>query len=221
MEKSTTNGLSPNEQYWLKKYKVPNILRQEIDKHQNKESVAIDLGCAGGRLTKYIEPLFKKVYGIDLCRNLIEKASESNSSINFVSGDFGDPVSWNKINESFDVIVSDCAIRKDYVDLKCLTEVFIDNLKPNGSVVLRIQEQDDLNNLLNLKIREKIFFSKKEIYKYFSKFEIEIKEENYKQKFSNTKYIDNYLKKININKENKNYQLKANRSYILVIAKKN
>jgi 2-polyprenyl-3-methyl-5-hydroxy-6-metoxy-1,4-benzoquinol methylase len=220
MEKSTTNGLSPNEQYWLKKYKVPNILRQEIDKHQNKQSVAIDLGCAGGRLTKYIEPLFKKVYGIDLWESLIEKASESNSSINFVSGDFGDPVSWNKINKSFDVIVSDCAIRKDYVNLSHLSDIFINRLKKGGLAILRIQEKSDLNNLLDLKIREKIFFSKQEIFKYFSKFEIEIKEENYKQNFSNTKYIENYLKKINIKKENKNYQLKANRSYILVIVKK-
>jgi 2-polyprenyl-3-methyl-5-hydroxy-6-metoxy-1,4-benzoquinol methylase len=220
MEESTTNGLNIEEQYWLKKTKVPNILQEAIKKHQNKKLIAIDLGCAGGRLTKYIEPLFKKVYGIDLCKSLIEKASASNTSIDFVCGDFGDPDLWGRINESFDVIVSDCAIRKDYVDLNYVADIFINRLSPNGSAILRIQEKSDLSNLLDLKTREKIFFSKQEILKYFSKFEVEIKEENYKQKFSNTKYIEEYLKKINIKKENKNYQLKANRSYILVIAKK-
>jgi ubiquinone/menaquinone biosynthesis C-methylase UbiE len=64
--------------------KLLNILKEKINLHSNPK--ILDLGCGSGAFTKYLLNLNGKIFGLDICHNLIRKA-EFKGRINFITGD--------------------------------------------------------------------------------------------------------------------------------------
>lgn len=188
-----------NDDYWIKKNNVPRSLYKAIKAYFNKDLVALDLGCAGARLSRSMRSHFKLIYAVDKSESLITRSSLINPDINFICGDFGDIRTWKLMNQKFDLIVSDCAVRKDYIDLKILLDLCRDNLNKDGRIILRVQGVNDLGNILNKDYRSTIFYSEKELKELTSTFEdTEIQTESYTQKFSNEQYLSDFLRKIDI-----------------------
>jgi len=191
-----------NDDYWIKKNNVPRSLYQAIKPYFDKELVALDLGCAGARLSRSMRNHFKLIYAVDKSYSLITKSSLINPDINFICGDFGDQRTWKLMNQKFDLIVSDCAIRKDYVSLKILLDLCRDNLNKDGRIILRIQGINDLGNILNKDYRSTIFYSEKELKELAFIFQNkEVQTESYTQKFSNERYLADFLRKIDIHQD--------------------
>ena len=191
-----------NDDYWIKKNNVPRSLYQAIKPYFDKDLAVLDLGCAGARLSRSMRNHFKLIYAIDKSESLITRSSLINPDINFICGDFGDPRTWKLMNQRFDLIVSDCAVRKDYVDLKILLDRCRDNLNKDGKIILRIQGINDLGNILNKDYRSTIFYSEKELKELTSIFkDAKIQTESYTQKFSNEQYLQDFLRKIDIDQD--------------------
>ena len=191
-----------NDDYWIKKNNVPRSLYQAIKPYFDKNLISLDLGCAGARLSRSMRNHFKLICAVDRSESLITKSSLINPDINFICVDFGDLRTWKLMNQKFDLIVSDCAIRKDYVNLKYLLGLCRDNLNKDGRIILRIQGINDLGNILNKDYRSTIFYSEKELKELTSLFKnAEIQIESYVQKFSNEQYLQDFLRKIDIYQE--------------------
>lgn len=206
--------------YWFNKTKVPKILWNHLKNFFNDQKIAIDLGCAGGRLAKSLEPHFKHCFAVDKSEDLIKKANLNNSKIFYFNGDFGVDKTWRIMNQSFDLITSDCAIRKDYVLIDKLISICNNYLKDNGHIVFRLQSNNDLRNILQKEIRNKFFYSKNEIISAFNEFKIEFFCENYLQRFSSKEYLESYFKLIDIKENFEFLNQKIYREYFLVSAKK-
>lgn len=208
-----------NSDYWLKKTKVPKSLQRAIQPHTDKGLRVLDLGCGGGRLAKSISPHFSSVHGIDSSPELIKMASQDNPNINYVCANFQSSAAWNSLG-NFDVIVSNCAIRKDYCeDLNKVADLCYDHLNVNGEMILRIQAFEDLNDLLPESIRASLFYGEKEVRRNLSGFsQTKIEHETYKQKFSSEDYIRQFLQRIQINYEGPIRILQPTRHYYIVRA---
>jgi 2-polyprenyl-3-methyl-5-hydroxy-6-metoxy-1,4-benzoquinol methylase len=228
MEKQSTNGLKMamnavlerSISYWIKKTKVPQELWNLIIKHANDQSVAIDLGCAGGRLCKALMPNVLKVFAIDKCKKILDQTSQLNPEITFLCGDFGKQSTWKKLNKKFDLIVSDCAIRKDYVDLDTLANICNSYLTDRGVVIFRMQALQDMSNIFPAHVRRSLFYNEHEIQNSFKNFELNIDVEFFVQKFSTNKYLAEYLKLINIAEKPESSLLNLSRQYYIVEAQK-
>lgn len=206
--------------YWLKKKKVPQELWGLISKHLNNNKIILDLGCAGARLCRGLEPHCAKVFAIDKSKELLENAAQLNPNISFTCGDFGQQKTWKKLNQKFDLIVSDCAIRKDYVDLYSLADLCHFYLKENGFVIFRMQALQDMSNIFPAHMRKAIFYNEQEIQNSFKNFDLKINLEFYVQKFSTNKYLAEYLKMINIDDKPEASLLNLSRQYYLIEAQK-
>lgn len=100
--------------YWLNKKSVPEKLQSAITPYIGKQLKILDLGCGGGRLAASLVPGFQKVYGIDGAEQLVNQAAKENPETTLACGNFQSSAVWKSLNTTFDVIVSNCAIRKDY-----------------------------------------------------------------------------------------------------------
>jgi SAM-dependent methyltransferase len=205
------------EEYWLRKSKIPTKLWQIIQKNFDPGAIALDLGCAGGRLSKAIKPYFKKCFAIDKSESLLKIAKVNNPEIFYFVGDFGDEKTWLKLGEKFDVIVSDCAVRKDYVEINNLIDICKKNLNKDGRIILRIQCFGDLMDLLDENLSKSLFYNEEEICFAFKNTNFKIFQDFYTQNFSTKEYLLNYLSLINI----KAFHLPKNRvkrKYLIVEA---
>ena len=166
--------------YWLKKTGVPQSLQQELDPLSGKGLKVLDLGCGGGRLAKSILPSFGSVSGIDNSADLLDRAKKENPEINYACGNFQSPQVWQNLG-MFDVIVSNCAIRKDYCgNLSAVVENCYNHLNENGMVILRIQAFEDLNTVLPADLRKEVFYNENELKSILSQFSfVDVKHETY------------------------------------------
>lgn len=185
--------------FWLKKQGLPSSLVRPFAKTQHRGHV-LDLGCGGGRLAKSIESFCDKVTAVDKCAELIEHLQNnqnSRSTIDFVHGDIQLFSTWKELTYSygeFDLIISNCAIRKDYCSLAFVTNLAKMFLKQGGRLILRIQGQEDLKDLLSEDLRSRLFYSGEEIRFYLGNCEVD----SFMQKYSSPEYVRKSLKMINI-----------------------
>lgn len=199
--------------YWTKKNSIPNLLKQKIDQYKNKGLNLLDLGCGGGRIINHYSQFFKSCCGIDNSFFLIQEAKNQNKECDFVFGDFQKKSSWKNFNK-FDLIVSNCSIRKDYCpDLKSIFDLCFDYLANNGVLIFRIQSFEDMENILKKEVRFEKFYKKDDILS--EKFDFSIEKEVYFQKFSSIKYVNLFLKRINIENEFAN-TTNIKREYMLI-----
>lgn len=207
--------------YWLNKKSVPDKLQTAITPYINKELKVLDLGCGGGRLAAALVPGFQKVYGIDGSEQLLNKAAKENPETNLVCGNFQSAAVWKSLNTQFDVIVSNCAVRKDYCgNLPQVASLCHEHLNPNGALIMRIQAFEDLKPILPEELRKSIFYSSEEIQQIFSQFNVQVEHENYVQKFSSENYVRTFLERINIQYDGPIRLLNIPRHYYIVKATK-
>lgn len=208
-------------EYWAKKSNVSKNLHSAIEPYLDKKLKMLDLGSGGGRLAVQYLPRFSVVHAIDLDKELVDRAAKDHPGAIFSCGDYLSRNVWEKLGTTVDIIVSNCAIRKDYCsNLPLLAKHCHDFLNPNGVIVFKIQAHEDLKDLLPEELRSQLFYNYNEIQQSFSQFELTIENESYQQTFSSADYIRKFLSRIQIPFSGPIRKLKYNRMYYIVHGKK-
>lgn len=96
---------------WSKFKKLPTEFTDLIKKELKKDSVVLDIGCGGGRLSTELNEYCKKVVGIDYSKNSIKFARKNNPRKN-VEYLFMDGENLKFKDGIFDIVVSHAAINK-------------------------------------------------------------------------------------------------------------
>lgn len=209
-----TNVFAENSDYWTYKDGIPSILQGYVEVLE-KRSSALDLGCGGGRLARGLLKYFDSVTGIDCCHDLIKAASELNPEIRYVAGHFNYHKTWIALG-LFDLIISNCAIRKDYCNIKDVIKFTLSHLNPGGVLLLRIQSYNDLATVLPAKNRT-MLYAKEELIQFGY-----VQSEIFRQNFSSSSYLKESIAKINMSTDNMLYDLRPIRQYyVLKIVKPN
>ena len=203
-----------NVAYWAKKKKVPDAIVEAMGETTSGRS-AVDVGCAGGRMVGALSDRFDQVFGIDVSSEVLKEASVNYPKATFLRGRMTDRTLWEFMGP-MDLIMSNCAIRKDYCDIQLLSDVFDEFLSREGKIILRIQLVDDLKEILT-SIHRSRFYETKELQAAFSKFDTNIKKESYRQKFSSVDYVERFLRTIEIPFHDKITKLFIKRSYAVVV----
>ena len=205
-----------HKEYWINKSGVPSAL---VDHLPNLFGLQIlDLGCAGGRLASSLFGA-EQVYGMDYSFELLEEAQRKFPYVQFVCGDFQSPATWSQI-PYLDLIVSNCAIRKDYCpDFESVAQFCFEKLNSNGRLVLRVESESDLSDIYPKSVRDKLFYSKKDLLNNLSMFKTKIHEEVFKQKFSSAEYLNKFLERTQLPKGIIT-TLNQTRRYYIIIAEK-
>lgn len=176
--------------YWLRKTTIPEPLCHAVGPYYNRDLTLLDLGCAGGRLAVGFLPYFREVYAIDRSERLVRAAEALYPRIHFQLGDFEDPKIWIRV----DVVVSNCALRRDYCSLAKVAKLCIENCHV---AALRVQGVRDLETILPQEQRRSLFFDREEILSAFG-VALEVEEEYYPQRFSSVEYVRQFLQRINV-----------------------
>ncbi|KKT30959.1 MAG: hypothetical protein UW27_C0001G0054 [Parcubacteria group bacterium GW2011_GWA1_44_13] len=93
------------------------ILRQEI-KRITKKGIALDLGCATGRLAVKLASLFKQVVGYDISPHMVKKANEKVEkfpNLSFVEADIEDGIP--QLDNSASLVVMNLGTASDIRDI--------------------------------------------------------------------------------------------------------
>lgn len=206
-----------NKEYWAKKSTIPAALAEIIPDEPDLQ--ILDLGCGGGRIALFLSNKAKAIYGMDYSKELLLEAKKINCKLQPICADFSSKGAWQSLPQ-LDLIVSNCAIRKDYCpDLKLITSSCYDRLKNGGKIALRVQSDKDLSEILSSDVRS-LFYSKKEIEDNLRQFKnVSIKEESYKQRFSSIDYLNQFLKRIQL-PEVTTSKLSLFRRYLIISAEK-
>jgi protein-L-isoaspartate O-methyltransferase len=177
--------------YWLSRQNVPESLTEALIPWQDRGLSLIDLGCGGGRLAGAVQG-FSEVHAVDRSAALIAEATKQHPNVAFHVGDFQQRQTWDQLG-SFDVIASNCAIRKDYCNLRSVAALCLEHVR--CGLVLRIQGRGDLETVLPEQHRRNLFYDQEEIRRAFG---AEITVEKYKQRFSSPEYMVKFLERIGV-----------------------
>ena len=192
-----TSIFDQHKAYWTNKSGMPSSLVEYVTDTSGLQ--ILDLGCGGGRLAASFTN--STVYGLDNSAELLREAQQKHPNIKFVCGDFQSPEAWRQI-PSLDMIVSNCAIRKDYCPhLADVMRICFDKLVPGGIMLLRIQSVSDLSEVLPKSTRELLFYSNDELSDCLKSFKWNVKEEAFRQKFSSVEYLKTFLKRTQLESE--------------------
>jgi trans-aconitate methyltransferase len=179
-----------HKEYWTNKSGIPSALVEHIPNLSGLQ--ILDLGCAGGRLASSLVGA-AEVYGLDYSAELLKQAQQKFPKIKFICGDFQSSQSWSTI-PALDLIVSNCAIRKDYCpDFQAVAKNCFDKLKPGGTLVLRVESDSDLSDIYSKDVRTTLFYSKSDLLNHLSMFKTSIQDEVFRQKFSSIEYAEQFL----------------------------
>jgi trans-aconitate methyltransferase len=190
-------------EYWMSKRGIPTALEPAIRPWLDRGLSALDLGCGGGRLAVAIAPQMGRVVGVDAAAELLQQAATAHPSIHFVRGDCLLDATWNALGGPFDLIASNCSIRRDYTpDLHRLAQLCHAHLAPGGGIALRIQGDQDLASLLPQSVRSALLYSKDEVARAFAGFaDLAIATDEYRQRFSGEAYLRTFLARIGLPSE--------------------
>lgn len=188
-----TSVFDEHKAYWAKKSGMPSSLVDWLPPTDGLQ--ILDLGCGGGRLAATFENAV--VYGIDCSSELLAEAQRY-PHLRLFAGDVQSPEVWKKIGP-LDLIVSNCAIRKDYTpNLSDVARHCFDKLRPGGLLLMRIEAVSDLSEVLPRSVRETLFFNKDELLEHLNMFRVECRDEAFRQKFSSVTYLNQFLARIQI-----------------------
>jgi trans-aconitate methyltransferase len=184
--------------YWLQKQGLPERLAAAVAPWLDRGLSALDLGCGGGRIAVALRQRMARVVGVDAAKELVEQAAAAHPEVRFVHGDCLLDATWRALGGPFDLVVSNCSIRRDYTpDLLRLASLCREHLVVGGGITLRIQAEDDLASLLPQPVRKALLFSEQDVANAFSSFaELRIEKEGYRQRFSDAEYLRTFLARI-------------------------
>ena len=217
MRKTTFDN---HKEYWTSKSGIPSSLVEHIPNLSGLQ--ILDLGCAGGRLASSLKDA-AQVYGLDYSAELLKEAQQKFPQIKFICGDFQSDHSWGMIPD-LDLIVSNCAIRKDYCpNFQAVIQHCFDKLKPSGTLVLRVESESDLSDVYSKSIRDTLFYSKSDLLKHLKMFKTSIQDEVFRQKFSSIEYAKQFLERTQLppaeittlNITRRYYVIRAEKSFVL------
>lgn len=186
--------------YWLSKQGLPNGLLEVVEPFLDRGLTALDIGCGGGRLAAALGSRFERMTGLDRAGELLRRAATTWPVVRFVEGDCLDPSVWQRLGGPFDLIVSNCSIRRDYTpDLPHLAALCHANLAPAGGIGLRIQAEGDLKGILPQEIGHRLLYDLGAIEGAFRVFDdLRIVRETYRQRFSSRSYLLAFLERIGL-----------------------
>lgn len=198
--------------FWLKKAGLPKTLAQHLTDLDGNSRIC-DLGCGGGRVAASLPG---HVFGIDYSAQLVREAQKAHPDVHFVAGNCQNRETWAGITD-LDLIVSNCAIRKDYTPhLNKLGQCCYESLKTDGTLLFRVQASSDFADILPTATRERLFYSEKELVCGLSMFRWEVKRESYRQGFSSPEYVLEFLKKTQIPPPKQVATLRIRRDYLVL-----
>jgi SAM-dependent methyltransferase len=188
--------------YWLAKRGVPDGLLPAIAPYLDRGLSLLDVGCGGGRLASALAPRFARVTGIDSAAGLLEEASRRWPTVRFVAGDCLDEAAWERLGGPFDLIVSNCSIRRDYTpDLPRLAALAWDHLTAGGGIALRIQGRGDLAGIVTDETLDGVLYDRVDLEAAFSGSgwdHLSVTRESYRQRFSSRAYLLAFLERIGL-----------------------
>ena len=150
------------------------------------------------QLLSRMEPHFDKGYKV------LDLGCGGGRLTNFLS-------KWGRVGY-FDLIVSNCAIRKDYCpDLAKVCKLCVEHA---DRLIFRIQEFGDMAENLPPDLRGGLFYSQREIVSALPGCKMSM--ESYRQKFSSESYFRKFLERINIPFSGKIATLNPTRKYVVV-----
>jgi trans-aconitate methyltransferase len=201
--------------YWTNKSGMPCSFAEWLPNTSGLQ--ILDLGCAGGRIASCFQNA--TVYGIDCSKELLHEAQTKHPHIKFICGDFQSQETWQQV-PPVNLIISNCAIRKDYCpNLSGVMRLCNDNLTEDGMMLLRIEDVSDLSEVLPQSLRESLMYNRQELLECLESFDVEIKEESYRQRFSSVEYMQKFLERIQLDWRRIKC-LNPTRRYLIVRAKK-
>ena len=142
----------------LLKCQIPNLIAEKI-KDEKFENV-LDLGCGTGTCGEFLKDKTKKLTGVDISQNMIQKAKEKRIYSELFTQDISDFLQHTK--EHFDLIISAdvfCYINQLNNIFKEIHEV----LKPSGKLIFTVEKSPDDKTQLQISGRYK--HAKKQIEK--------------------------------------------------------
>lgn len=186
--------------YWMQKRGLPERLAAAVAGYLDRGLTALDLGCGGGRIAVALAPHMARVVGVDAARELVEQAASAHPEVRFVHGDCLLDATWRQLGGPFDLVVSNCSIRRDYTpDLATLARLCSEHLAAGAGIALRVQADSDLASLLPQSVRTSLLYSKDELARAFAGFgSLRIETESYSQKFSSLAYLRTFLTRIGL-----------------------
>ena len=186
--------------YWLAKQGVPDGLLPAITPFLDRGLSLLDIGCGGGRLAAALMPRFARVVGIDIAAGLLEEARLRCPSVRFVAGDCLDEAVWRRLGGPFDLVVSNCSIRRDYTpDLPRLAVLARDHLTAAGGIALRIQARGDLAGIVPEETFARLLYDRAAIEEAFAGWDdLSVTRESYRQRFSSCAYLLAFLERIGL-----------------------
>jgi trans-aconitate methyltransferase len=124
----------------------------EFDAKEGKKLTVLDIGCGSGELTRQIAGIVgvAEVVGIDLDRNMIDKANEEQLSqgetnIKFQVGD----IRSYRCNLHFDVVFSNAALHWiPPQDMERAVKSIADSLAPQGQLVLEMGGKGNVASII-------------------------------------------------------------------------
>ena len=127
-------------------YRIMNIrkelLLQEILQHASKEKSLIDLGCAEGIFLQRLKGEFKKLYGIDISNERLERLHQRNAEVTTFCLDLNqDPIDIR--DSSIDIILATEILEHIYNYPHVFREMFR-ILKKGGRIIGTIPNKDSL-----------------------------------------------------------------------------
>lgn len=206
--------------YWLQKGLMgcQPFVQQMILPNIKSHDVAVDIGCGGGRLAVALQP-YLRCYGVDFSAKLIEETQKQHPHIVFHHGDVELPSGWACL-PNFNVVVSNCAIRKDGCRLEKIVPMIRRFAQQPVKLFFRIQGDGDLPGW----VKNPPFYGKDEILTALNGFEVCVETETYEQGFSSQGYLRKFMERINIQPNEsafdscKKGRIRIKRQYFLVRA---
>jgi len=121
---------------WSKFKELPEDYLNLIKENSDENSLVLDVGCGGGRLTTQIDKFVGKIEAIDYSNSSIKFAKKENPREN-VNYQVMDANNLEFKDNNFDLVVSHAVFCKNMCGAKSLKECYR-VLKPKGKLVIRI-----------------------------------------------------------------------------------
>lgn len=133
--------------------KEVEFIKSVIKKNNTPHESILDVGCGTGTHLHLLKDEFKKLYGVDISKKILDIAIKKVPRANFQEGNMQD----FKINKKFDVITCLYSVFNYNLDMKSAIKTlknFYKHLKPDGIVIIALYNERNTEKQISLHIGE-------------------------------------------------------------------